>query len=278
MMKWGIVTDSSCDLMTLEAPAQDTALSSVPFAFHMDGKEHIDLPDMDMEAFVAEMEQCHTSHSACPAPAAWCDAFAQAEQNIAITISSQLSGSFNSANTAREMTAHEHPQTKVEIIDSCSTGPTIALLVRHINQLIQKGLPFDHVVQQAKAYGKSLHTLFALSSFGNLVRNGRVSRTVGLLASALNFRIIGIGSPEGKIEMKEKVRGEKKMLSAMVKDMYENHFSGGIVAISHCLNRRLALDLADKIRETWNSAQIIIMPTRGLCSYYAERNGLIVSY
>mgnify|MGYP000557872994 CR=1 FL=1 len=91
-------------------------------------------------------------------------------------------------------------------------------------------------------------------------------------------RGIGIGTDEGTIAIKAKTRGSAKAVKLLIEDMAERGFAGGKVAISHCHNLALAEKLRDGIKELWNTADVGILPTRGLCSYYAERGGLIVSF
>ena len=89
---------------------------------------------------------------------------------------------------------------------------------------------------------------------------------------------IGSGSDEGKIAFESKARGAKKAVQTLVSTMKEHGFIGGNVAISHCDNLALAQTLKNSILDIWENTSIEILPTRGLCSYYAERGGLIVSY
>ena len=100
----------------------------------------------------------------------------------------------------------------------------------------------------------------------------------GFIAGKLGIWGIGIASPEGTIQVKSKLRGMKRVLGAFIEDMKENGFQGGRVIISHCQNLELADLLREKILENWNSAKVSILSTGGLCSYYAERKGMIVGY
>lgn len=99
-----------------------------------------------------------------------------------------------------------------------------------------------------------------------------------MLAKALGIWGIGSGSDEGKIAFESKARGAKKVVQTLVSTMKEHGFIGGNVAISHCDNLVLAQTLKNSILDIWENTSIEILPTRGLCSYYAERGGLIVSY
>ncbi len=198
---------------------------------------------------------------------------------IAITISSQLSGSMNSALAARDMVLEKDPDKKIVILDSLSTGPEVlALCVKEIEHLIRHGLSFDDIAAHARGFLQKTKILFALSSFGNLIKNGHIHRLTGMLAKALGIWGIGSGSDEGKIAFESKARGAKKVVQTLVSTMKEHGFIGGNVAIRHCDNLALAQTLKNSILDIWENTSIEILPTRGLCSYYAERGGLIVSY
>ena len=150
--------------------------------------------------------------------------------------------------------------------------------VKEIERLIRQGHAFDDIAAHARGFLQKTRILFALSSFDNLIKNGRIHRLTGMLAKALGIWGIGSGSDEGKIAFESKARGAKKAVQTLVSTMKEHGFIGGNVAISHCDNFALAQTLKNSILDIWENTSIEILPTRGLCSYYAERGGLIVSY
>ena len=184
----------------------------------------------------------------------------------------------NSALAARDMALEKDPDKKIVILDSLSTGPGVLLCVKEIERLIRHGLSFDDIAAHARGFLQKTKILFALSSFDNLIKNGRIHRLTGMLAKALGIWGIGSGSDEGKIAFESKARGAKKVVQTLVSTMKEHGFIGGNVAISHCDNLALAQTLKNSILDIWENTSIEILPTRGLCSYYAERGGLIVSY
>ena len=278
-MTWRIVTDSSCDaLPALEWP-QDTTYGRVPFVFRVGQSEFIDDNHLDLHRLLDEMEHCpDASHSACPAPGLWEEEFEKADQVLALTISANLSGSYESAVAAREMTLEKHPGKHISIFNSLSTGPVLNMAVEKALSLIKEGLSFDAITTAMADFIRERHTIFALCSFNNLVKNGRVSRLAGLIAGKLGIWGIGAGDHDGKIEMVAKVRGKKKISQIITDNMKQNHFNGGRVVISHCLNPEFASQLRDDITRIWNNARVILTETGGLCSFYAERNGLIVAY
>lgn len=278
-MKWNIIADSSCDLKNIAQTFDNIRFSTVPFTINIGVDSYVDDETLDTNIMIADMENCtYASQTACPSPYLWYEQFEKAEQCIAITISSQLSGSYNSANLAKEMILEKEPSKKIAIIDSYSTGPALVLIVERIYELIGKMLCFEQIVSKMLDYIATMRTVFALSSFNNLIKNGRMSEFAGILAGILGIWGVGIASDEGKIQIKTKVRGSNRVLSALIDDMVERGFTGSAMVISHCCNVRLAEKLRERVRELWQTADIKILPTRGLCSFYAERGGLIVAF
>ncbi len=277
-MKWMIVTDTSCDLRELETGSPDIGFATVPFSVIVDHEVIEDTVDLNTAALVEKMEQSAKSSTACPSPEAWAEKFRMADRVIAVTISSRLSGSYNSAVAAKEMVLEEEPDKQIDVIDSLSTGPKLVMLVQAALRLIRGKEKFETVCAACREKAAAVRTIFTLASFHNLVQNGRVNKVVGFLAGKLNIRVIGIGTMEGLIHMKGMVRGDLKALRNIVESMSENGFRGGPVAISHCLNEGMADRLTALIRDKWREATVQVFKTRGLDSYYAERNGLIICY
>ena len=278
-MKWNIITDSSCDLPAADSYPGDVQVSSIPFIISVGNRDFVDDGALDTEAMINAMEECtEISHTSCPAPDSWIRQFEKAEQSIVLTISSQLSGSMNSAMLAKDLVLEQHPDKRIAVLDSRSAGPELVLCVEEIRRLIEKGIDFDRVVSHAEAFFRKTKITFALSSFNNLIKSGRMGKISGFVAQRLGMWGIGIGSEEGMIAVKGKTRGVSRALSMLLKDMQERGFRGGRVAISHCCNLKFAELLKEHILQIWKNAEVSILPTRGICSFYAERGGLIVSY
>ncbi|MGN0302237.1 MAG: DegV family protein [Anaerotardibacter sp.] len=274
-----LVCDSSSDLYDAELVQGEVFLKTVPFSMLIGGKNYIDDESLDIEEFVSDMESCkELGSSACPSPQSWASIFEEADEVIAFTISSNLSGSHNSAESAKKMVHETYPDKKIEVIDSFSTGPGIIILIDRLLEWRAQGETFEGIVAHLRKYVDACNTVFALSSFGNLAKNGRVSKTVGIIATHLPIWGVGRASTEGTIEMVGKAKGKKGVLKMIIGEMEDQGFAGGDVVISHCFNLELAQKLADLIVETWPTAQITIHKTRGLDSFYAERSGLIIGY
>lgn len=276
-MKWSIITDSSCDY---EYQGDDEIFfAKVPFVITAGEASFTDDDKLDLPKMLDAMENCpDASHTACPSPASWAEHFEKADNTIAITISSGVSGSYNSACSAKKLVEEKYPDKKIFIVDSRSAGSALTLILLKAVELIKAGKDFETISAELDKYRDSLSTLFVLMSFNNLIKNGRVSRFSGFIAGKLGICGIGTASPEGKIVTKQKTRGTQRIIKDFIKDMKEHCFNGGDVVITHCQNPELANKLSDSIKEMWENAKVLIIHTTGLCSFYAERHGLIMAY
>ncbi|MBE6605778.1 MAG: DegV family EDD domain-containing protein [Ruminococcaceae bacterium] len=273
MNKIKIVVDSSSDLTELS----NADFASAPLKIVTSEKEYVDDKNLNVEQMV---ETLYTykgkSSTSCPNVNDWLDAFGDAEEVFCITITSSLSGGYNSACVAKKVYREKYPERRVNIIDSLSTGPEIVLMAEKIRDMILVGKDFDQISSTIKSYKTEL--LFALKSMKNLANNGRISKLKAAAAGILGIRAIGKASEQGTLEMLSKCRGEAKTIKALVKYMIENGYKGGKARIDHCLNSEAAAKLADRIKSRFPNAIISIAETRGLCSFYAEKGGLLLGY
>ena len=279
-MSWIIVGDSSCELRTLEDPAPDLTFATVPLKIRVGEREFVDLPTLSVRQMLKTMTDYKGgSSTACPSPEEWAEKFLLADKVLAITISSNLSGSYNSAIVARDMVLERYPDKKIFVLDSLSTGGEMTLAIWKANELVAAGLEFDELVREWDTWFQQRQILFALSSFDNLVKNGRLSKLAGLVAGVMNMRAVGRGSEDGKLEMLHKARGETRTLAYMLEEMDHRGYQGlEPVVISHCQNEAAALLLKNGIEKKWPGAKVVVLPCSGLTSFYAESGGIIVGY
>lgn len=278
-MKWNIIADSSCDLKELETHNPNINFEKVPFVFHFGNKEFVDNEKLSLDQLLDEMASYSgTAKTSCPSSGDWYNLFKKEGNVIAITISHGVSGSYQNAVNARQMVLEEEPDKKICIIDSYSAGSVLSLIALEAERLINEGKTFEEIAVALEEYRKQRQTMFALCSFNNLVKNGRVSRLSGFLAGILGIWGIGVATPEGTIGVKTKTRGMHKVISILLQDMKDHLFNGGRVIITHVLNLELANKLAEAIKETFKNAKVLILESQGLCSFYAEKKGLILGY
>lgn len=272
-MKSRIVVDSSADLMTNE----DESVVSVPLKIMTDSKEYVDDEKLDIKEMTEELAAYRgKSGSACPGVGDWLDAFGDADRIFCITMTSNLSGTYNSALVAKENYESENHGKKVCVIDSLSTGPEMQLIKEKIEELLAEGKSYEEICETVAVYQKSTHLAFVLKSLTNLANNGRVSPAVAKIAGVLGIHVVGIASEVGTLEQKGKSRGEKKAILSLWSQMKELGYKGGKVIIDHCFNEEAAKQLTEMIKNEFTNAVVKIGTTRGLCSFYAEQGGMLV--
>lgn len=274
-MKIKIVADSSANLRTLA----DNSIISVPLTIRTDEREFVDDSTLDlveMTNYLASYKG--KSGSACPSSQDWVEAFGDAEYVFAVAITSNLSGSYNAARVAKEQYEEENPGRKVCLIDSLSAGPELKLIVEKIQELSKQGLSFEEMCDAISKYQEETHLVFMLKSLTNLANNGRVSPAIAKIAGVLNILVVGIASDEGTLEQKEKARGEKKAVAALRKLMDNMGYSGGKARIDHCFNKEDAQKIKELILAVYPDADVTIGENHGLCSFYAEKGGILVGF
>ena len=273
-MRYQIVSDSSSNIFRIEGANYTT----VPMKIIMGEKEFVDTAALDVRGMVDALRVYKgKSGSSCANAQEWLEAFGDADMVFGVTISRNLSGSYNAAEAAAREYAEEHPGAKVHIFDSLSAGPEMALVAEKIAQLVNQGLSFEEIVAGVREYQNHCHTLFCLESMNNLARNGRVNPAVAKIASVLGIRACG-DAQNGQIIPTQKPRGQKKATEALAAMIRERGFADGCrLRIAHCFGGEQAQLLADAVRKDFPGARIEIEPTTALCSFYAEEGGLIIA-
>ncbi len=270
-----IVADSSSDIRSLE----EVPFSSAALKIITAGKEYVDDEKLDVVSMVNELlESTEKTSTACPSVGDWLDAFGGADEVYCVTITSNLSGSYNSAMLAKAEYEQEKPGRKVCVIDSLSTGPEMKLIMEKIQEFLKRGFSFEDICSKVREYQEKTGLLFMLESMKNLANNGRVSKLAASAAGLLSIRVVGKASDEGTLEPLSKCRGTKKAIPAMAEFMKKFGYKGGKVRIAHCCNEGAAQNLKAIILEQFARAQIEIYRCGGLCSFYAEKGGLIVGF
>lgn len=277
-MKFKIVGDSCTDF-TLEDRLKEYIVS-VPLTIDVDGYEIVDDDSFDQADFlrrVAEYEGC--PKSACPSPELYMESFAGAEQVFVVTLSSQLSGSYNSAELAKNMYEEEHPEVKIHVFDSKSASAGQLLLAKLIEQYALQGMEFKEIVDRASEFRDNMNTLFVLESLETLRKNGRLTRVKALVASALNIKPYMRGA-DGSIEQVGQARGINKALDKMIDYVGTtgSEFSEKTVVVAHCNCKKRAERVEKKLMEQYHFKNSLIVDTYGISSLYANDGGVIIAF
>lgn len=272
-MKRKIVTDSSCDIWELNGV--DFAVA--PMTISTDNKHYVDNQELDVRLMSEDLAKYKgVSHTACPSVGSWLDCYEGSDEVFVVTLTGAMSGTYNSAMTAKGIYEEENENVKIHVFDSLSTGPEMRLLIEKIKEMIEEDLTFEEIVEKGQDYLNHTRLFFALKSLHNFAMNGRVSKAVASAIGVLNISIFATASEEGTIQQISKCRGEKKVVKSMIEHLENAGYHGGKVRISHADNLKLAHNVRDKILELYPHADIIVYPMGGLCTYYAEIGGLLV--
>ena len=134
-----LVADSACDIKELEG----MDFKAVPLTISTDNEEFCDDGQLDIHRMLDILEKHKgRSYTACPGIDAWLEAFGDDDEIFVVTITAGMSGTYNSAMAARAVYLEEHPQAKVRVIDSKSTGPQMLIILEQLQQMIKEGKKF----------------------------------------------------------------------------------------------------------------------------------------
>lgn len=274
-MNFKLVADSSANVFNMSG----VDYASVPMKIITTQAEYVDDPSLDVAAMVDAIKVTKgKSGTSCPNVHDWLQAFDGGDRIFAVTITSNLSGSHASAIQAAADYEAANPGAKVCVIDSLSAGPELGLILDKLQQWIAEGREYERMVEDIQAYQSHTHLAFSLESLTNLARNGRVNPAVAKIAGVLGIRVMGVASEVGTLEPLHKCRGEKKAIEAIVDEMKKRGYVGGRVKIAHCFNENAAETLKGMILAAWPAADVAIEPCTALCSFYAERGGMLVGF
>jgi len=268
-----IVSDSSSNVFHLE----DVHYTTVPMKVIAGDREFVDTPELNVHNMVTFLKNHKgKSGSSCPNVQEWLDAFEGEDDVFVLTISRNLSGSYNSACEAASEFAEANPGRKIFVFDTLTAGPEQIMIAEKLRELILQRLDFETIREKAIEYQSSTHILFCLESMTNLARNGRVSPAAATIAGILGIRAVG-DAENGQIIPLHKPRGHKKAIQALVQMMEERGLEDGkLVRIAHCFGQQQAEDLKSAVLAKHPGVRFLIEPTTALCSFYAEEGGLMI--
>lgn len=276
-----IIIDS-CGELTEELKA-DGHYESVPLEMEVNGHRIVDDATFDQQDFLKKVKESPVGpKSSCPSPERYMEAFeGEAEHIYVVTLSKELSGSYNSAVLAKNLYEEEHGKDKKQIYvfnsRSASIGET--LIGIRVQECEEAGMDFDKIVEVVEAYIGTQHTYFVLETLETLRKNGRLSNLKAFVANALNIKPVMGSTPEGSICQLAQARGMNKALKKMVEEAISKVDDSGerILAISHCNCPMRAKAVKEEIERITKFKKIIIADTAGISSMYANDGGVIIA-
>ena len=278
-MSYMIIIDSCGEL--LDEWKKDEHFESVALTLNVGGESIIDDETFDQADFlkkVAASPEC--PKSACPSPERYMKAFdCDADHIYAVTLSAELSGSYNSAVLGRNLLEEEKPGRKIHIFNSKSASIGQTLIGMKIQECEEAGYSFEKVIETVDEYIAGQHTFFVLDNLETLRKNGRLSKVKALVASALKIKPVMGSTDEGNICQLDQARGINKALVKMAGQIAEKtqNSEKKVLAISHCNCHERAILLKNALQEKMPLKNIVVLDTAGVSSMYANDGGVIVA-
>lgn len=277
-MSFCILCDSCTDF-TAELRS-DPHYKLIPLTLHIGDYDIVDDDTFNQADFlrrVAEYPEC--PKSSCPSPESFLEHFQDGEEIYIVTLSSHLSGSYNSAVLAQKMYQEKHPDKKIHVFDSHTASVGQTLIAMKIHELASQGRAFREVISQVDSFIASQGTKFVLETLESLRKNGRLSTVSATIANVLNIKPVMTGI-SGKIDKLTQARGMhkaiQKMAEAIASDAVEP--TKRILGIAHCNNPERAELTRKEILKLVPFKDVYITNTAGISSLYAADGGIVVSY
>lgn len=278
-MSYKIIIDS-CGELTEEMKKSGN-FETASLQIDVGGHHIVDDETFDQADFLAKVAASKEAvKSACPAPESYMEAYSKADDIYVVTLSAELSGSYNSAVLGKNLYEEENGTKNIHVVNSRGAATTQVLIARKLNEYASQGMPFEEVVDKIEEYTTSLRTYFVLETLEVLRKNGRLSRLSATIAGALNIKPVMIGTRDGVIQKAAQARGMKKALAKMVEHMGSEgrDLTRRQFVISHCNCYERAVYVKELIKKHLHAEDVDIVDTKGVSSLYACDGGIIVSY
>ncbi len=276
-MSYKIIIDSCGEF--IEKWKEDSRFESVPLTLNVGGETIVDDDSFDQISFIKKVAACpECPKSACPSPERYMKAYdCDADHVYAVTLSSELSGSYNSAVLGKSLLLEENPEKKVHVFNSRSASVGETLIGMKIQECEEMGCSFEETVEKVEAYIEEQHTFFVLDDLETLRKNGRLSKVKSLVASALKIKPVMGSTPEGTICQLDQARGINKALVKMAQNIVEKaeNSQDKVLAISHCNCKDRAELLKNALLEKIEVKEVVILDTAGVSTMYANNGGVI---
>lgn len=277
-MKYKIVVDSCCEVP--EKYNGDDRFQIIPLGLEVGDYRIMDDDDFNQAEFLAQVAVCpQCPKSSCPSPEKYMEAYrTEAENVFVITLSSHLSGSYNSAVVGKELYHEQYGDKNIYVLDSetASSGETQYLY--KVIELQEKGLSFEDTVKELEAFRDEMKTYFILDNLETLRKNGRLTGVKAMVVSTLNIKPIMYGD-HGVIAQKSQAIGMKKAISKLAEIIIKEvpDAKDRTLMISHCNCPDKAQFMKKELLARTEVKDIVVMDTRGISSMYANDGGIVVT-
>lgn len=219
-MNYQIISDGACDL--LDSYVEQHEIVKVPFYVTFDGEHYFkEGCEISHDSFYRRMAENHEiPKSSLPSTEDFVEAFLPSVlKNIpvlCICITAKFSGSFNSAQVAKNIILEDHPDAKIEVLDSCLNTMSQALLVHEAVRMQEAGIPYNDCISKLNEIKSTGRIYFTVGSLEYLVKNGRIGKLATIAGDKLGIKPIII-MKDGEISLGGVTRSRKKAIQNVIK-------------------------------------------------------------
>ena len=274
-----IVVDSCCDME--EQYRSDERIGFVPLSIQVGDTTIIDDETFDQADLIKRIAECPEGpKSACPSPEAYMEEYNKAEDHVfVVTLSSKLSGSYNSAVLGANLFEETYGrELKIHVVDSESASVGEVQIAMELLRLEEEGHSFEEIVELIEKFRDSVKTYFVLNTLETFIKSGRIRGIKAMVATTLNIKPVLIGV-KGEVEQLDQAIGMRKALSKMTEHVI-NDLKGcadRCLMISHCNAPERAIKIRDMILEKAKFIKVVIVDMRGISTMYANEGGIIIT-
>ena len=278
-MSYKIVVDSCCELP--EELKHDPRYEIVPLTLIVgDSYERLDDDGFDQKEFLRAVAECPVSpRSACPSPEKYMEAYrTDADHVYVVTLSSKLSGSYNSAVLGKNLYHETYGEKQIYVVDSRSASCGETQIAMQIARWEDEGMGYEEITEKIEKFTDGMHTYFVLDNLDTLRKNGRLSGVKALVASTLSIKPVMAGDQGSIVQLGQSVGIKKalaKMVDYVVRDVVDAEKK--CLMITHCNNPERANSVKEQILSKVKFKDELIMDTAGISSMYANDGGVIVT-
>lgn len=278
-MSYKIVVDSCCELP--EELKHDPRYEIVPLTLIVgDSYERLDDDGFDQKEFLRAVAECPVSpKSACPSPEKYMEAYrTDADHVYVVTLSSKLSGSYNSAVLGKNLYHETYGEKQIYVVDSRSASCGETQIAMQIARWEDEGMGYEEITEKIEKFTDGMHTYFVLDNLDTLRKNGRLSGVKALVASTLSIKPVMAGDQGSIVQLGQSVGIKKalaKMVDYVVRDVVDAEKK--CLMITHCNNPERANSVKEQILSKVKFKDVLIMDTAGISSMYANDGGVIVT-
>lgn len=248
-MAFTIITDTSANLPTALLLREKIAI--IPFAYHYDEQEHtcMDIDSFDGERYYNAIRKGLRVSTSQVNPQQCLDAFTprlkKGEDIVYISMSSGISGAYNSAEMAAQELREEFPERRICTVDTKAASLGEGLVVLEAIHLRELGMDAEEAAFYLRKYSQNICQVFTVDDLMHLRRTGRLSNAGAFVGTVLNIKPVLMGDENGQIVAVNKVHGRKKAIADLA-ERYEAHVVNHkerIVGIAHANNPEGAKEL-----------------------------------